>query len=74
MDASKHKKEAPKGIIQSKNTTFVHQSTSSLENFEVFYSIILDLSRTVFSTGFVIALFMYFDNKGAYYRQHRSLI
>jgi len=29
MDASKDKKEAPKGIIQSKNATFVHQSTSS---------------------------------------------
>jgi len=32
MDASKDKKEAPKapkGIIQSKNATFVHQLTSS---------------------------------------------
>jgi len=29
MDASKDKKEAPKGIIQSEKTTFVHQPTSS---------------------------------------------
>jgi len=33
MDASKDKKEAPKGIIQFKNATFVHQSTSSSNNF-----------------------------------------
>jgi hypothetical protein len=50
MDASKNKKEAPKGIIQSKNVTFVHQSTSSSNNFKLFYCIILYLSRTVFST------------------------
>jgi len=48
MNASKDKKEAPKGIIQSKNTTFVHQSTSSSNNFKIFYCIILYLSRTVF--------------------------
>ena len=35
-DASKDKKEAPKGIIQSKNATFVHQSTSSSNNFRFF--------------------------------------
>jgi len=50
MNASKDKKEAPKGIIQSKNTTFVHQSTSSSNNFKIFYCIILYLSRTVFCT------------------------
>jgi len=33
MDASKDKKEAPQGIIQSKNATFVHQSTSLSNNF-----------------------------------------
>jgi hypothetical protein len=50
MDASKDKKEAPKGIIQSKNATFVHQSISSSNNFKFLYCIILYLSRTVFST------------------------
>jgi len=50
MDASKDKKEAPKGIIKSKNAMFVHQSTSSSNNFRLFYCIILYLSRTVFST------------------------
>ena len=54
MDASKDKKEAPKGIIQSKNATFVHQSTSSLNNFRLFYRIILVLSRTVLLDVFII--------------------
>jgi hypothetical protein len=45
MDASKDKKEAPKGIIQSKNTMFIHQSASLSTNFKLFYCIILYMSR-----------------------------
>jgi len=67
MDASKDKKEAPKGIIKSKNAMFVHQSTSSSNNFRIFYCIILYLSRTVFSIGITIALFIHFDNKESYF-------
>jgi len=48
MDASKDKKEAPKSIIKFKNTMFVHQPTSSSNNFKFFYCIVLYLSRTVF--------------------------
>jgi hypothetical protein len=66
MDASKDKKEAPKGIMTSKNAMLIHYLVSFTDYFFVFllyYFISVNNSFSPKRSRFIVALFIHFGNK-----------